>query len=251
MPKKINFIFLISLFIWILSQVYFFNPELFFVSLSVSSVVIFLVVKKIINKKNDIFWLLLTVNPLLLYLSASFYSAILTNQILIQLILAITAFLIFSYFKNIYYYYSFGAPERELKLRKLVILSSFLAFFAASATLYALPIFLNFSLSVIFIWLIVISSVLFIQLFIFFPKFNQDGIFKSINILILGELSGALLLLPLSYNVRALILAILFYLLFLFYNWRYDGRLIFQNIKWPVIITLIIIFIILFSARWR
>jgi len=251
MSKKINFIFLLSLLIWLLSQAFILKPNLFFVSLTLSSLAIIIVTRKIVCQRQAPFWPLLAVNPLLTYLSAAFYCAILINQILIQFILVFVAILIFSYFKNIYYYYSFGAPEREAKLRKLVIVSSFLSFFAAAATLYALPIFLNFSFWLIYVWLTAIGVIFFLQLSILSIRKNHHWLMKSVNIIILSELSGVLLLLPLNYNVRALLLAIFFYLLMLLDNWHYEDRLTFKQIKWPLLIALIIVFIILFFARWR
>lgn len=251
MPRKIPFLFFNSALIWALSELFIIKPGLFFVSIALSVLVIVLTVKKLVGRQRIVFWPLLTISPILYYLAATFYSAILTNQWWIQLILVSSAYAVFSYLKNIYYFFSFGAPEREVKLRKFILSFSFLAFFAAAATLYALPIFLNFSLGFIFLLLFLLGGLFFAQLNILARNHRESWLFWSLNTIILGELSGVLLLLPLSFNVRGILAAIFFYGLILFNNWRSEGRLNFRNLRWPIILTFLLIFIILFSARWR
>jgi len=253
MLKKVPFIFLTVFFLWLLNELFFFKPTLFFVSLGLSTLIIILAVKKLVDKKSNTFWLLLTISPILFYFSASFYSSILTNQLWIQFIFFINAFLIFSYLKNIYYYYSFGAPERGAKLNRLLLSASFLAMFAAAATLYALPIFINLSFWSIVIFFIIINIIFFYQSLIFAKdnSVREDWLFLVINTLVLSEFAGVLLLLPLNYNVRGFLLAIFFYSLILFNNWRQEGRLNFRNLRWPLISVFLIMLIILFSARWR
>ncbi len=251
MPKKIPLLFLVAASLWALSELFILKPGLFFVSLAVAALIIILTIKKLVGRKSPIFWPLLALSPILYYLAAAFYSAILTNQWWIQFIFLINAYAIFAYLKNIYYYFSFGAPEREAKLRKLILSFSFLAFFAAAATLYALPIFLNFSFGFIFLLLVLSGGVFFAQLMILTSHQKDSWLFLFLNTIILGELTGVLLLLPLSFNVRGILAAIFFYSLVLFNNWRLEGRLNFRHLRWPLVLSLLLIFIILFSARWR
>lgn len=253
MNKKIPFILFITFLLWLLNQLFVFLPNLFFISLSLAVLLITLIIKNLIPKNSVKFWPLLIISPILFYLTASFYSAILTSQLWIQFIFLINAYFIFAYLKNIYYFYSFGAPEREIKLRRLLLSFSFLAMFGASAVLYSLPIFLNLSFWSIFVLLVVICFIIFGQLAIFLKTdyYKREVLFLGLDTLILSEFAGVFLLLPLSYNVRAFLLAIIFYNLILFNNWRREGRLTFNNLKWPLFSTALIIFVILFSARWR
>ncbi len=74
--------------------------------------------------------------------------------------------------------------------------------------------------------------------------------FLAINSLVLSEAAGALLLLPLSFNVRGLLLSLVFYSLVLFNNWRREKRLNIKNLKWSLAIGIFLILLILLSARW-
>lgn len=74
--------------------------------------------------------------------------------------------------------------------------------------------------------------------------------FLTINSLVLSETAGALLLLPLSFNVRGLLLSLVFYSLVLFNNWRREKRLNIKNLKWSLAIGIFLILLILLSARW-
>jgi integral membrane sensor domain MASE1 len=75
-------------------------------------------------------------------------------------------------------------------------------------------------------------------------------LFLAINSLVLSEAAGALLLLPLSFNVRGLLLSLVFYSLVLFNNWRREKRLNIKNLKWSLAIGIFLILLILLSARW-
>lgn len=252
MRNKIwKFSFIVFL-IWLSNQFFVWQPDLFFVALAFSGTLIILTIRRIINENSKYFWPWFIASPILFYGAATFYATILTNFYWIQFIFLLTAYILFIYFKNIYYYLAFGAPERENKLRKILLSASFLSFFAAAATLYAFPIFLNLSFWSIFFLFILLIGLFFIQRLWFIPvkKSSEEIVFLSINTLILAEISGALLLLPLSYNVRGLLLALIFYSLILFNNWRREARLNFKNLKWSLIIGLSMIFVILLSARW-
>lgn len=252
MRNKIWQFSFITFFIWLLSQLFLWQPDLFFVALGLSVLMIVLTVRQIITQNSKFFWPWFIASPILFYLAATFYSAILANHYWIQLILAANAYILFVYFKNIYYHLAFGAPEREAKLRKVLLSASFLSFFAAAATLYALPIFLNLSFWSIFFIFIFLIALFFAQRLLLIPtgKNSDEVLFLGINTIVLTEISGALLLLPLNYNVRGLLLALMFYSLILFNNWRREARLNLKNLKWPLVIGISMILIILLSARW-
>jgi hypothetical protein len=252
MRNKIwQFVF-IAFLIWLLDQLFLFQPNWFFIAISAAVLIIVINVKQIVVKHSKRFWPQFILSPILFHLAAVFFSSILINQVLIQFVFLIEAGFLFVYFKNIYYYLAFGAPEREMKLRKLLLSASFLSFFAAASFLYSLPIFLNLSFWLIFCLFIFLVFLFFVQLLIFIAnlKEREELLFLGVNTLILAELAGVLLLLPLNYGVRGLLLALIFYSLILFNNWRREDRLDLKSLRWPLIIGTILILIILLSARW-
>ncbi len=252
MQKKIWQFGFLAFLIWLLSQSFLRWPDFFFVAVSLSVLLIILAVLKTISRYGKAFWPRLALSPVLFYLSAVFFSSILINNFWIQFIFAACSFFIFVYFKNIYYHLAFGAPEREAKLRKLILSASFLSFFASASALYALPIFLNLSFWLIFLFLILLSFSFFFQMLTFIGdrKNKEEILFLTINSLVLSEAAGALLLLPLSFNVRGLLLSLVFYSLVLFNNWRREKRLNVKNLKWSLTIGIFLILLILLSARW-
>ncbi len=251
MKKNSLYLFLTPVLLWFLNELYIFEPSLFFVSLSFSLLILAFFIRLLITKNSKEFWPQYIVSPVLFYFSFSFYSAMIVNQFLIQVIFALNAWFIFSYLKNIYYFLAFGAPEREHKLHRLLLSGAFLSVFALASTIYALPIFLNWSfINLLFIF--VLFSLAAFGQFLIFSK-NADTaqkIFLGVNTLVLSEFAGIVFLLPLNYNILGLLVAIVFYLLILFNNWRIEDRFNFKNLRWPITIASLIFIIILLSARW-
>lgn len=251
MKKNSLYLILTPFLLWLLNELYIFEPSLFFVSLSLGLLILAFFIRLLITKNSKEFWPQYILTPALFYFSFSFYSAIIANQIWIQIIFLFNAWFIYSYLKNIYYFFSFGAPEREFKLRRLLLSGSFLSVFALASTLYGLPIFLNWSFVTLLFIFILFSAAAFGQFLIFSKNVdNAQKIFWGVDILILGEFAGVIFLLPLNYNILGLLVAIVFYLLILFNNWRTEDRLDFKNLRWPIAIAGFIFIIILLSARW-
>ena len=251
MKKNYLYLFLTALIVLILNEVFIFEPNFFFISVSINSLIISLYIKSIIKKNSSKFWPLFIITPVLFYLGFSFYSAIIVGSVWIQLTQLLIVWFLFSYLHNIYYYHSFGAPERESKLRRLLLSGSFLSAFAFAATIYALPIFLSWPSGLLLILFSIISFLLFGQFLIFAKNIDKEKkMFLGINVLVLTELAGVFFLLPLNYNILGLLLAIIFYVLVLFDEWREEGRLIWKDLRWPIFISAFIFIIILLSARW-
>jgi hypothetical protein len=251
MKKSYLYSILVPLILWVLGEVFVFEPNFFFISISLGVLLLALFIRSIIKKHKSKFWPIFVLTPALFYLSFSFYSTIIVGQFWIQTIFLLIAWFLFSYLQNLYFYFSFGASEREEKLNRLLLIGSFLSAFAIAATLYALPIFLSWPDSLLLLVFAAISIIIFGQFFVFSKGIDKERkIFWLIDVIILTEFAGILFLFPLNYNVLGLLLAIIFYLLILFDEWRLNDRLVWKNVKWPVIISALIIIIILLSARW-
>ncbi len=251
MKKNSFYLVFAPILLWLLNELYILEPSLFFVSLSFSLLIIAFFVRLIVKKNSKRFWPLFVLTPALFYFSLSFYSAIIVGQFWIQLIFLINAWFVYSYLKNIYYYFSFGAPEREIKLRRLLTGGSFLSVFAIAATLYGLPIFLNWSFVVLLMIFVLFALALFSQFLVFSKDIdNPQLLFLGIDVLVLAEFAGVFFLFPLNYNILGFLVAIIFYLLLLFNNWRLEERLVFKHLRWPIAVAGFIFIIMFLSARW-
>jgi len=251
MKNNYLYLILIPFLLWVLDEIFVFRPDFFFVALGLGLLIITFGVRLLIKKQSLKFWPVFVLPPSLFYLSFSFYSAMIVNQLWIQLIFLLNAWFIFFYLQNIYYYFSFGAPERAVKLRRLLTSGAFLSTFAIASSLYALPIFLSWSFFILLLIFILISLGLFGQFLILEKNIStEQKIFWGIKVLVLAEFAGVFFLLPLNYNILGLLLAIIFYLLILFDDWRASSRLNYKNLKWPLIISTLVVVLILLSARW-
>jgi len=251
MKKNYLYLILAPFVIWVLEEIFFFEPSFFFLSLSLSLLIIAFSVRSIIKKYRSKFWPALILAPASFYISFSFYSAIIISQFWIQTIFLLVALFIFFYLRYIHLYFSLATEGGEAKLRQLLLIGSFLSSFAFAATLYALPIFLSWSSLLLLGIFIVVGACLFGQLLVFKKRVDKDKIiFWGINVFVLTEFAGIFFLLPLNYNILGVLLAIIFYLLVLFDEWREEDRLNWKNLKWPVVIACLIFVLIFLSARW-
>ncbi len=251
MKNNYWYLILVPFALWVLDEIFLFKPNFFFVALGLGVLIITLAVRYLTKQQNLRFWPVFILPPALFFLSFSFYGAIIISQFWIQVIFLLIVWFVFSYLQNIYYYFSFGAPERETKLQRLLMSGSFLTAFALAATLFGMPIFLSWSIWLLLLFFTLASFILFGQFLILAKEITREQkIFWGINVLVLVEIAGAFFLLPLNYNILGLLLAIIFFLLTLLDEWRLAGRLNTKNLKWPLILTTLIIVFILLSARW-
>lgn len=251
MNKNSLYLILAPFSVWVLNEMFVFKPEFFFISLGLGTLIIVFAVWATMKKRGLRNWPIFSLVPILFFLSFSLYSAIIASQFWIQIIFLLNAWFVFSYLKDIHYYIYSDLPESRTKLHRLLKSGSFLSTFALAATLYGLPIFLSWNFSLLLLFFIAASFILFGQFLIFVKDFNREQrIFLVINVLVLAEFAGILFFLPLSYNILGLLVALVFYLLVLFNDWRQENRLVFKNVKWPLAVASLITALILLSARW-
>lgn len=251
MKNNYWYLFLIPFALWVLDEIFIFKPAFFFIALSFGLLILAFGIRSLVKNNGFKFWPVFVLPPALFFLSLSFYSAIIISQFWIQVIFLLIAWFVFYYLQNIYYYFSFGAPEREVKIRRLMFSGSFLSTFAIAATLYGLPIFLSWPFSLLLLFFLVISIALYGQFYIFSKNItSEQKIFLGLDVLVLTEFAGVLFFLPLNFNILGLLLAIIFYFLILLNDFRVENKLNFKNLKWSVIIGSLIIIFILLTARW-
>ncbi len=244
-------IFIVPIILWLCGQAFLFRPNLFFVSVAVGVLIIAVSVKNLSSGKKKFDWPIFFYPPALLFASASLYETLLPNHYWIQVIFLLVSGLIFSYLKNLYYYMRYGAPERADKIDSIFLAGSVLSFFFLSASIYGLPTFLGWSF-----WPLLAGCAAFIWLLALHPSVISPGnirdnwpIFLTINIILL-EVMGSLYLLPLRFNVLGLLAAFAFYMSLIASRSVLRGNFSSRSLRFPLISGLIIVIIVLFTARW-
>jgi hypothetical protein len=241
----------VAVLVWILSQVFLIEPKFFYAALAIGAVAIILGVKFIVGREKAMAWLPLIIAPLLFSVSFSAYAAIIVNRLLIQFVFLLVAWFNFVYLKNLYYYFIHNNAERAARLDNLLAAGGFLTMFAATAVLFALPAFLNWSLLVTLPMIAVLSGLTFVQ---FLPikkiAWSATAAALLLNVLILTELAGAFSLWPLNFNVLALLFAIVYYLSLSVMRLYWSDNLRRRALKLPLILSIIAVLLLILTARW-
>lgn len=242
---------LVPLSAWLMSQAFLLFPKIFLIAVFLEIILIFIGVKIIVGRAAKRDWPLYIIAPTLFFLSFSAYAAIIVNRLAIQGIFLLVVWFLFSYFKNLYYYLSYEAPDRAVKIDYLLVSSGFLTVFAAAGVLLDLPAFINWPLWVIVLIFFPIFGLLFLQ-FLPFKKISLavSGMWLLIGTVVLTEFAWVLALLPLNFNILALILSIVYYFLVSAIRLEWQGKLSRRTLKYPIILSVLIILILLLTANW-
>ena len=203
-------IFLTPLILWLLNQLFLWRPRMFS---PCSWFLIAVTVMGLTAGKRQADWPLFFYFPFIFFLSSSLYSTLLPNFYVIQIIFFFANLYIFSYFKNLYYFFRYEAPERAHKLDTLTLLGNFLAVFFLASTIYGLPTFLGWSFWPLLFGFIILSIPLFSTICYFEIKLKINWPLIIASALVLLELAAIIHFLPLAYNVLGLFVGIFFYLL--------------------------------------
>lgn len=237
--------------LWLLGQLFLWQPHLFFIATALGILFIALAAKSLSAgpRKHD--WPLFFYFPALLFASASLYETLMPNYYWIQFLLLAVAWLIFIYFKNFYYLIRYEAPERSDKLDTLTMSSGVLSLFFLSSSIFGLPTFLGWSFwPLLFVFAILSAPLLFQAFMIEKLNIKTNWPFFVASVIILTELAAAFYLLPLRFNVLGVVLTIFFYLMLIILRAVVRGQLSSRRLRFPVITGFIVALILMLTARW-
>lgn len=242
---------LLPLVLLVSNELFLFYPKSVFISLFLSIVFILLSTKIIRSGSKNKSWLLLSILPILLYLSLSLYGALLSNRLIVQALMLFLAGLIFYYFKNLYYYLVSEDESRIIKLESFSATAGFLIIFTSFASIYILPLFVRLNINIMLLAALPLIFFLFLQPVLFSRvKLKNNLSLVFINTLILAQMSWLFSLFPLNYNVLGLLAALTYYLILIVTRLSLKGVLNRRNLKWPLVLVIIATLSLLLSARW-
>jgi hypothetical protein len=243
--------YFLPLALWLLGQVFVFYPKLFFVALSLGALFIVLATKELAVKNRRLDWPLFFYFPLIFFASSSLYGTLIPSFYWLQALLLLNAGFIFIYFKNLYYLFRYEAPIRIDQLDVFLMAGSVLTIFFLASTAYGLPIFLGWSFWPLLVTFSLAAFPLFFQPFILGSlKLKINWPFFLVVILALAQLAWVIYLLPFVFNVLGLLVAIIFYILFLTLRLFIRGNLSGRILRFPLILSSIIVVILLLTTHW-
>jgi|GEM_PF-3409092 len=251
MKKKSILIFSITVALYLLNQLFLFLPALFYSSLAIGALLIILLARRLITPFRKHGWLVWLICPLLFWLSVSLYTTIITSYFFIQLIFLCIAWFIFSYFTTLSKYQIDNNQDLHRKFDSLILSGGFLICAASGASLYGLSAFISWPTSLLLLLFLPIAILLFFQFAPLKKNFwSENKFLLPIVVLVLMELAIVLSFLPLNFNLLGFCLALGYYFLLTVMRFRWQDRLERRYLKGIIILSIIIVFILFFSARW-
>ena len=163
MKKKSALIFLVTVLLWFLNQVFLFLPSFFYSSVAIGAILIILLTRNLVQPFRKQGWLVWLIAPLLFWFSISLYTTIIASYFWIQVIFLVIAWFIYSYFNNLYYYHLDRNSDLHKKFDSLILSGGLLTCAATGASLYGLTAFVSWSTSFLLLLFMPIAILLFVQ----------------------------------------------------------------------------------------
>jgi len=239
------------LLIWLLAQAYFIWPEVLYISLAVSLVLTLATSFAIKSPERDLPWWLPAILPIFFITAMTIYVALQPSWILVQLLFLVLLIFIFNYYKNLYYFWQRPDLYEEEDNTRIEAYGGFLTIFLAAADLYGLQSLLSLT-----VWpmMIIFTVIVLVIAYLNLNLKNQDRKtiwqFAAMITFLIIEMALVFVFLPLSYNVSALSLGIVYYLLINLSRLYLQQALTNKKIKLYLIISYTGLAILLFTARW-
>jgi len=243
---------LISLAVIILSEIFFFWPQMIYVIL-VLAVLLFLFTLRQFKQaslKKEKWWNFLIL-PSCFYVGLIVFSSLIPNKLLVQLLFIFNIVFLYFYFRSLYYYLIKPDFYQDQSLENFSSYGNFLAFYFIASAIYGLQAFLNIPVWLLVLVMLVVIGLIVYQI-IWINKINiHVGLFYILlACLILVELAWSVTFLPLSFYILGLILSICYYMLIGLIRYYLLNRLDKKIIKLYLIFGFSSIFMVLLTARW-
>lgn len=243
---------LIPLLVFLLQEIYFFYPRLIYVIAVLAILLIFFVVWQFSRASIvDSQWWNYLILPAIMSMAVMAYSVLISNKLVIQLLFIFNIVFLYLYLRQVYYYLLNPPAYEVFSLENISSYINWLTFFLLAAMVYGLESFLN--LPIFWLVLIMISAAALLVYQIIWAnkiEFRVGLPYILISCLILVELFWSVSFLPFNYNIAGLSLAVCYYIIIgLVKNYLLD-KLDAVKVKTYLILGLISLFLVLFTAKW-
>lgn len=243
---------LISFLIFLLFEIFFFYPKNIYISLVLSNLLIFFTVSRFIKAAavRESLWIFLIL-PVFFLTGLAFYSALISNMLIVQILFIFNSVFIYFYLRSIYYYLIRPPLRESITLGNISSYGNFFVFFFVSSVIYGLQSFLNISIWPMMIVLVFVSGLTVYEVFWANKiEIKQFFVYLLVSSLVLVELAWSIFFSPLNFNVAGLILAICYYMLIGLIRHHLLGSLGAKIVKLYLFSGFGSIVILLLTSRW-
>jgi len=243
---------IVPLFVLMLFEVFYFSPRMIYVVLVLINLFIFFTVRRF-NQASDINkgWQNFVILPSLMSAVVIAYCTLLSSKLIIQSLFIFNIILLYLYLRYLYYYLVLPASYEAFSIENISSYGNFLTFFLAAATIYGLQSFLNTSIWLLMVIMLVVTGLIAYQV-IWTNKIDlSQGLpYIFISCLIIAELFWSISFLPLNHNISGLALAICYYMLIGLVRHFLLDKLDKKKIKLYLGFGFTSLIVLLFTARW-
>ncbi len=237
--------------VWLLAQAYFVWPEFLYISVGISVFLTLALSFYLKQPERDTPWWLLSILPITFLVTITAYISLQSNWIFVQILFLALLIFLFNYFKSVYYFWRRPELYKGEDNTILKAYGSFLVIFLAAADLYGLQSLLGLDVwPMLLIFTVIVLAVSYINLEIEELKRGVIWQFAIIQTLLIVETAIVFIFLPLSYNVSALSVGIIYYLFVNMTRLYLLKALTPKKIKLYLIISYAGLAILLLTARW-
>lgn len=239
------------LLIFLLLEIFFYDPSWVYYSLPISALLLILTTHQFGRLWRYKKWWELSILPILFIGGVAIYSMLLASQLLVQFLFVLTLLFTFYYLRNVYFYFK-DPGKNGVMMQNFSSYGNFLIVFFVAATVFGLHSLLNVS-----IWLLVSIFAVIILLVLYEVMTTneiplpQGGIFIIIFTFVLLQIIGSIYFLPLNYNILGLAVAICYYVLIGLLKFHLKGTLNKGAIQIYLTFGLGGLLLILLTASWR
>ncbi|HTX86696.1 MAG TPA: hypothetical protein VMC41_01345 [Candidatus Nanoarchaeia archaeon] len=240
------FIFIAPLLNFLLFESFFFKAGLFYAALAVSDILLLIAVRQISGRRITSleFWNF-SIFPVLFSTALAAYSLFVVNQLITQILFAVSLCFNYLYLKNIY------RGERHEFLESISSFGNLLTMFFSFSVIYGMASFLGWP-----IWILSLGStgaalLVIYQIFWAIRIRNANTLaFIMLIGLLLTQLVWAIYFLPFNFNALGLIATVCYYLIIGLVKLSLAEKLTSRSLKFYLALGILFFALIFLTAKW-
>ena len=233
-------------------ELYFFRPHLIYLTVVIILLLFFFITRQfaIASGKNEKWWNFFLL-PAYFTTSLIIFTLLLSNKTLVQIIFLASIIILYLYFIAIYNYLIKENYYKKNSLENISTYSNFLTFFFVASSMYGLQSFLNISVWVLILGMILATGLIVYQVIWSLKISSNIGLLYILLVCVaLVELAWSLSFLPLNFYILGIVLAICYYVVMGVARYYLLNRLDKKNIKLYLIFGFFSILTLLLTAKW-